>query len=298
MNLTIRQFEILAAAARAKSFSEAAATLGISQPALSGTIRKIEEETGMRLFERTTRRLALTAEGRLVAAMAEEMVRDFRSTIESISARSLGRRGRISIATLPSVACSMLPAAIHKFRRQFPLIEIAVADVLHERAEALVADGLADLAVTIRPARHEELVFEELADDLLHLVCRADDPLAQGRGPLAWSALSKRPFVGLSRNSSVRRMTDSALVDGHPAVQPIYEVEQIPSAVSLVRAGLGVTALPSLTFAMFPREGLAMRPLKSPVVRRRIGLVTLRGRILSAPVRAFIAELREPRRAR
>lgn len=295
MNLTIRQFEILAAAARARSFSEAAATLGISQPALSGTIRKIEDETGLRLFERTTRRLALTAEGRLVSAMAEEMVRDFRSTIESISARSLGRRGRMSIAALPSVACSMLPAAIRSFRRKFPLVEIAVADVLHERAEALVADGLADFAVTIRPARHEDLAFEELADDLLHLVCRSDDPLAHGRGPVSWSALAKRPFVGLSRNSSVRRMTDSALVDGHPAVQPIYEVEQIPSAVSLVRAGLGVTALPSLTFAMFPREGLVTRPLKNPAVRRRIGLVTLKGRVLSRPVRAAVDELRAAR---
>lgn len=291
MNLTIRQFEILAAAARAKSFSDAAAGLGISQPALSGTIRKIEEEVGLRLFERTTRSLALTAEGRLIAAMAEDMVRDFRATLESISARSLGRRGRISIAALPSVACSMLPAAIHAFRRRFPLIEIAVADVLHERAEALVADGLADVAVTIRPARRDALDFEDLADDLLHLVCRADDRLARGRTALPWAALADRRFVGLSRNSSVRRMTDSALIDGQPAVQPIYEVEQIPSAVSLVRAGLGVTALPSLTFAMFPLAGLATRPLKDPVVRRRIGLVTLKGRVLSLPVRSFITEL-------
>jgi DNA-binding transcriptional LysR family regulator len=296
MNLTIRQFEVLAAAARAASFSAAAVSLGISQPALSGTIRKIEGEVGLRLFERTTRSVTLTADGRLIAAMAEEIVRDFRSTLDSISARSLGRRGRISVAALPSVACALLPAAINAFRRQFPAIEIAVADVLHERAEGLVADGLADVAVTIRP-RADELAFEELADDLLHLVCRQDDKLARRRGAIPWAALGQRPFIGLSRTSSVRRMTDSALIDGHPAVQPVYEVEQIPSAVSLVRAGLGITALPSLTFAMFPREGLATRPLKDPVVRRRIGLVTLKGRVLSRHTRAFLDELRTAQHA-
>jgi LysR family carnitine catabolism transcriptional activator len=291
MNLTIRQLEALAAAARARSFSAAAQTLGVSQPALSGMIKKIEEEVGLRLFERTTRSLALTADGRHVAAIAEEVVRDFRTAVDSISARSIGRRGRLSLAVLPSIACSTLPDAISRFHVRFPGIEIAVHDVLHERAEAMVLDGLADLAVTIRPSRRDELYFQEIADDELHLVCRRDDKLAKERGALKWSALEGRPFVGLARNSSVRRMTDSALVDGHPAVQAIYEVEQIPSAIALVRAGLGVTALPTLTFAMFAMEGLTTRPLIAPVVRRRIGSVTLKNRVLSQPTRLLLAEL-------
>jgi len=291
MNLTIRQLETLAAAARAKTFSEAALKIGVSQPALSGMIKKIEAEIGLRLFERTTRSLALTPDGRHVAAIAEEVVHDFRNAVESISARSLGRRGRLTLAVLPSVACALLPPVLQRFHRNFPRVEVAMHDVLHERAVAMVQEGLADIAVTIRPARIDELDFEEIANDELHLVCRNDDRLAKGRGPVPWSALAAAPFVGLARNSSVRRMTDSALVDGYPAVQPIYEVEQIPSAVALVRAGLGVTALPTLTFAMFPREGLATRPLNDPVVRRRIGLVTYKGRLLSLPARALLRDL-------
>jgi LysR family carnitine catabolism transcriptional activator len=102
-----------------------------------------------------------------------------------------------------------------------------------------------------------------------------------------WRDLAGFPFVGITRISSVRRLTDAAFVQGDLAIAPRFEVEQVPSAIALVEAGLGITALPSLTFAMFKGRDLAVRPLSEPVMRRHVGFVTRRQRQLPA----FAADL-------
>ena len=127
---------------------------------------------------------------------------------------------------------------------------------------------------------------------MAHLVCRADDPLAR-RKTVRWRELSGRAFIGITRISSVRRLTDAAFVHAEIAIAPRYEVEQIASAVALVEADLGVTALPSLTFSMFKGRKLAVRPLVEPSLRRNVGFVTARGPHAAAadqPLRADRAE--------
>lgn len=289
MNITVRQLEVFACAARAMSFTQAAGLLGISQPALSESIRRMEGELGFRLFDRTTRRLSLTPEGRALAGLAEEVSRDMRAGLQDIAARGI-RRPRVTVALLPSIAAALLPLAADTLRRDFPDAELNVCDVLHERAVALVEDGIADIAVTMRPSG-DLLAYEPLGTDRVHLLMRRGHALA-GRGPLPWSALAGHPFVALARTTSVRKQVDAGLAAADVAVTPRFEVEQIPSAVALVAAGLGVTALPELTFAMFPRAGLVTRPLEAPVVARAFGLITRAGRPLSPAARALAEGLR------
>jgi len=143
-----------------------------------------------------------------------------------------------------------------------------------------------DMAVTLKPARGERLAFDGVAFDTAHLVCHRDHPLARLQ-KVRWRDLIDQPFIGITRISSVRRLSDAAFVYGAQTVVPHYEVEQIPSAVALVEAGLGVTALPSLTFAMFKGSSLAVRPLIEPVMRRHVGFVTRAQRTLPA----FAADL-------
>ena len=278
MNLTHRQFEILIAAAEADSFSAAAKQLGISQPSLSESIRRIERETGTVLFERTTRSVKLTADGRHAAAVAREIVRDFKRALDQL-ARGSGRSGQISVAALPSVACAVLPGTLEEFARTHPGVSVALHDVQHERALALLTEGAVDLAITLKPPKEDDLTFEDVAADVAHLVCRRDDLLAR-RKTVRWRDLEGRPFIGFTRISSVRRVTDAAFVQSEMAIEARYEVEQIPTAIALVEAGLGVTALPSLTFSMLRGRNLAARPLIEPKLRRNVGFVTFASRTL------------------
>ena len=284
MRLTFRQMEILVAAAEAPTFSAAAKRLGISQPSLSESVSRIERAVGLVLFERTTRSLKLTEEGRRAAAIARELVQDFTHGLERLTGDA--GAGRIAIAALPSVICAAMPSALAEFVRAHPAVEVVLHDVQHERAMAMLRDGIVDIAVTLKPALGEKLVFDGVAFDTAHLVCRRDHPLARLQ-KVRWRDLIDQPFIGITRISSVRRLSDAAFVYGAQTVEPRYEVEQIPSAVALVEAGLGVTALPSLTFAMFKGSGLAVRPLIEPVMRRHVGFVTRPRRTLPA----FAADL-------
>ncbi len=284
MRLTFRQMEILVAAAEAPTFSAAAKRLGISQPSLSELVSRIERAVGLVLFERTTRSLKLTEEGRRAAAIARELVQDFTHGLERLTGDA--GAGRIAIAALPSVICAAIPSALAEFVRAHPAVEVMLHDVQHERAMAMLRDGIVDIAVTLKPALGEKLVFDGVAFDTAHLVCRRDHPLARLQ-KVRWRDLIDQPFIGITRISSVRRLSDAAFVYGAQTVEPRYEVEQIPSAVALVEAGLGVTALPSLTFAMFKGSGLAVRPLIEPVMRRHVGFVTRPRRTLPA----FAADL-------
>lgn len=303
MNLTMRQLEILAAAANAATFSAAANRVGISQPALSESIRRIESELGVALFERTTRSLKLTDAGRRAAAIAREAVQDFKRASERLAASSDGGHGRVAVAALPSIACAAIPRALAQFTRDYPDIDIDLHDVQHERAMALVRDGIVDLAVTLKPARAAGLTFDSVASDTAHLVCRRNHPLARHKA-VRWRDIDGYPFIGITRISSVRRLTDAAFVHGSIAIEPRYEVEQVPSAIALVEAGLGITALPSLTFAMFKSRDLAVRPLVEPVMRRNVGFVTREQRnlpefadVLKRAIREqLLDELRAPSR--
>jgi len=290
MNLTLRQMEVLVAAAVAATFSAAAAKLGISQPSLSESIRRIERTTGLVLFERTTRSLKLTDDGRKTVAIARELLQDFKHALQRLSADA--GHGRIAIATLPSVACAAMPAALAEFCRAHPNVEVALHDVQHERAMAMLRDGVVDIAVTLKPARDEGLTFGGVGSDVARLVCRRDHPFARKR-EVRWRDLADQPFIGITRISSVRRLTDAAFVYGELAIEPRYEVEQVPSAIALVEAGLGVTALPSLTFAMFKGRDLAVRPLIEPVMRRQVGFVTRAQRNLPAFAADLMRAIRE-----
>lgn len=292
MNLTPRQFETLIAAAECGSFSAAAERLKISQPSLSESIRRIEREMGARLFERTTRSLKLTPQGRHAVTVARDAVRDFKHALERLASGMDRKRSRITIAALPSIACAALPSALQRFKHEHPDVVVSLHDVQHERAMSLVSDGLADIAVTTQPAADADVVFREIASDVAHLVCARDHPLARKK-TVRWKDLADADFIAITPISSVRRLTDAAFINAEIAIEPRYEVEQIPCAVALVEAGLGVTALPSLTFSMFKGRDLVVRPLIEPRLRRNVGFVTLKDRPLPDVADALMRLIRE-----
>lgn len=288
MNVTFRQLEVLVAVADAGSFSAAAESLAISQPALSEAIRRIESEIGRKLFERTTRSLTPTADGRHAVAVAREAVRNFKQALDAIAAPGGEPRGSISVAALPSITSAVLPSALRDFVAEHPAIRVTIHDVQHERVMSLVADGAADMAITFRPAELGNLVFEDVASDAMHLVCRKDHPLA-AKVHVRWRDIGEYSFIAMTAISSVRRITDAAFISVDATSVPRYEVEQIPSAIALVEAGLGVTALPVLTFPMFHSPDLVRRPLTEPRLLRRIGILRRRGGTPPAVLQALAA---------
>lgn len=282
-NVSMRQLRAFTTLASLKNFTRAAAASHLSQPAFSALIRALEDAVGVRLFDRDTRKVELTAEGRLFLDGATRLLRDFDATLGDLGEHAARRRGRVAIALLPALAAGWLPDVLAAFRAQHPGIELDVADALSEDCVERVRSGRADFALAAIRAGAPELRTEAFCRDRFHLVCRRDHPLARRRR-VALADLAGEPFVHLARTSSVRQHIDAA---AWPAqMHRVMEVDQLPTVAGMVRAGLGISVVPSLTLFHFGHAELATRALQ-PALQRDIWVVRPRDRSLSLAAQAL-----------
>lgn len=272
------------------SFSEAAVALAISQPALSRTIRVLENALGSRLFDRDTRNVTLTPAGLELRPIAKRILGEFDSSFAELARFVSGKSGRISVAALPSMAAVLLPHAVSSFYKEFPEVDFQIIDALSGSVQDIILDGGAELGLTVRPKADGQLVYHQLMSDTLGLVCKKDDPLA-GVPEVNWDLFTTRPFIAMAPGSSVRAATDAAFLQRGLAVAPLFECGFLATARALVNAELGITALPSLSVPLIAEAGLIWRPLKAPLIRRSLGIIHRHGITLTPASVHFIDHL-------
>lgn len=287
VNLNLQQLQGFSELARTCNFRSAAQALGISQPALSRTIKTVEEVIGARLFDRDTRHVEITPAGRELLPIATRILENFQSSLSELSQFLDGRSGHITVAALPSVGVGLLPRAIARFLEASPGVGLSLIEGSADRLRDAVETGRADCALSVRPQAREPLHFRHLFDDPFVLVCRKDHPLA-GRETAAWSDFAGFPFIGSGPSSSIRPITDAAFVQKGLDVPSVLDFPSVASCGALVSAGLGITALPLLAMSLIRGEDLLAVPLRRPSMARPVGLVTRIGRSLSPAARAFM----------
>ena len=285
LNVSTRQVRAFVAVAQHKNFTRAAQQCHLSQSAFSTLIRTLEEAIGLRLLDRDTRKVELTPEGALFLEGATRLLEDFRSSLENLGEHAARRRGRVAIAALPSLAAGWLPPVLAQFRDLYPGIDVDVADELSEGCVERVRSGRADFSLAAIRATAPELRTDPFCSDRFHLVCRADHPLAKRR-QLKLADLAGEPFIHLARSSSVRQHIEAAM---RPAqMNRVMELEQLSTVAGMVRAGLGITVVPSLTLFHFAHADLASRPLHAAGLERRIFVVRRSDRSLSSAAGALL----------
>ena len=278
MNVSTRQLRAFIALAEERSFTRAAAQTHLSQPAFSALIRSLEDTLGLRLFHRSTRHVEPTVEGLEFEVSARRVLAEFDGAVLGVRDQVARRRGRVSIALLPSLAAGWLPQVLAGFRAEFPGIELEVSDVLSEPCIEAVRAGRADFALAATRADTPELRAELFCSDAFHLVCPTQHPLTSV-ATVRPRDVAAYPFVHLSRTSSVRQYLDAAL---HPLqMRTLMEVDQLATVMGMVRAGLGISVVPSLTLFHFQQPEVVTRPLAWPGLTRYIYLVRRRDRSLS-----------------
>lgn len=287
MNWTFRQLEVFLAVARTLSFSQAARDVGISQPALSNAIRKLEDLVGARLFDRDTRNVMLTPVGHEMLRVAGRLSEDSDAAFESMRNYTGSRRGRLSVAASPSLAAGLLPRVIHEFEHLHPRIEVRVHDTLSESAIEALRDGTAEASLAPGTPDDPELDQRVLYSDDLVLVCRSDHPLAKLR-EVPWQRTQSYRIVTLKPTSAVRRLVEAAYAQQRMVLRPGFEVEQTSTVIGFVAHGLGIAVLPSSLIPLLRLRGITHRPLVQPAIRRAICVMTLRSRSLSPAATAFV----------
>jgi DNA-binding transcriptional LysR family regulator len=295
INFAFEELQAFVAVADRRSFRLAAEHLCISQPALSRRIDKLESALGLRLLERTTRQVDLTAAGRQFLERARQTLEDLEDAVTHLSDSAQARRGQVTVACVPSVAQHVLPALLQRFAQEQPNVRVRVIDDSAHRVLASVASSEADFGLNFTGAQEPDMSFEMLGRDDYVLVLPRGHALA-GRAGVAWAELAGQKMVAVSRQSANRLLVDQALAA--LAERPVwfYETEHVAGALGLVAAGLGLAALPRLSVP--PRhEALCCVPLVEPVVSRVVGLITRRGRALSPTATRLCELVRRERQA-
>lgn len=279
--------------AYSRSFSETGRKENISQPALSRTVRLLEEQLGTRLFDRNSRNVSLTAAGEAMLPIVERLISDFDHAFSELALTFSGTRARVLIGALPSIAASMLPGAIASFLKTHPQVEIILRDQLSGTLYQQMQERQIDLAITT-PQEESEFTFEPFMEDPMVLVAR--EGMLDTLEPCDWSVFTGKPFVAMAPRSSVRELTDQAMHKAGVSFHPLYECSQLATVGALIEAGLGITALPRSTIDMIDSPLIMVRPLSDPVITRQIGLAYLTDRTLppaaEAFARHFLAEAR------
>jgi LysR family carnitine catabolism transcriptional activator len=292
MNISTRELRAFIALADHKHFTRAAERCFLSQSAFSALIQGLEAELGARLFERSTRRVDLTAEGRVFEESARRLLAEFNLARDELKDHVEKRKGRVALAALPSLVAGWLPVILKEYRDRYPGVSIELADTLSDECLDLVRRGRADFALCAAGAEMAGLDAEPLCTDEFYVVMHRDHPLARKKSLVAADLLN-HPFIHLSRTSSVRQLLDAAL---HPAhINGIMDVAHLASVASLVSNNIGISVIPFLALFQFSLPNLVVRPLRQPKIVRTIYVVRQSDKQLSAAAEALLALLKKRR---
>lgn len=289
MNLSVKHLRAFLALSRLRNFTRAAETCHLSQSAFSALIQGLEDDAGARFFDRNTRRVELTAEGRLFEQSAARLLGDFELAYTELRDHVDLRKGRVAVAALPSLAAGALPKVLSAFHKRYPGISIELFDGLSDTCISLVQSSRVDFAMAPVANVLPGLQTELLCSDSFHVVCHSSHPLAKVRmvQPID---LTKYPFIHLSRSTSIRQHLEHVV---HPLrLTGMMEVEHLATAAALVEQGLGISVIPSLALFQFQLPDIVVKPLKLPELVRHIHIIRPEGRTPSVAAGALLEMVR------
>ncbi len=292
----LNDLQAFRAVAELGNFRRAAEAVHISQPAFSRRIEKLEEALGVRLLDRTTRRVSLTAVGRDFARKVEALLDDLDGTLLALRGVAATRMGEVTIACVPSTVYYYVSQVVQRFRGQFPKIRVKVLDAGANEVLGAVVRGEADFGLNFIGSQEAGIDFTPLREERFVAACRRDHPLAKKRR-VAWADLAAYDFIAVTQSSGNRLLLDQALAGLPVRPVPVCEAQHVTTMLGLVEAGLGVAAVPAMAMPGADHPLLVSVPLDEPVVTRRVGLIRRSGRSLAPAAQQlynFFAEMANP----
>ena len=290
MNFDLGDLRAFVAVAKLGSFRAAAAELHLSQPALSRRIEKLENALGVRLFDRTTRKVDLTTVGREFSHRANDLLNSLEQSLMGISDVAAHVSGEVTIACIPSAVRYFLPAILKTYHERYPRILLRIIDQGANEVLTTVLRNEADFGLNHIGSQEPELEFEPILKETFVLACRRDHPLARKK-KVTWSELTAHEYMSVTKDSGNRFLLDLALTDRPKRPRWFCEAQHVSTLVSLVEAGLGVAAVPGLAMPPEGHATLISVPLVEPVINRTVGLIRRRGRSLSPAAQQLYDQL-------
>ncbi len=280
INFDLDDLTAFRAVAELCNFRKAAESVHISQPAFSRRIDKLEQALGVRLLERTTRRVELTAVGRDFERKVRQLLDDLDLALLGIRGEAPTRMSEVTIASVPSAVNHFLSHVIVRHRAVNRNVRVRIIDAGANDVLGAVSRGDADFGLNFMGALEGDIDFRVLMEERFVAACRRDHALARQK-TVRWSELARHDYIAVGKSSGNRLLLDQALAGVGSQPQGLCETQHVTTVLGLVEAGLGVAAVPAMAMPGADHPLLASVPLTDPEVTRKMGLIRRRGRSLS-----------------
>lgn len=284
MKVNLKVLSTFLAVAENASFRKAADQLHLSLPAVSMQIKQMEERLGVALFQRTTRKVELTAEGEQLLISTRKAMAELDAALARIEQAANAQHGHLSFACVPTIAATRLPALLTEFARRYPGVTVRVRELNQPEMLEAVRRREVDFGIGPAPDRPSELDAQLLFEDPYVAVLPASHPAAR-KGAISLRELATMKLLALG-TSHFRRHFGHMLEEEGLTPDLSYEFTSVSTALAMIEAGLGVGVLPGVALP----EGSPLKALRigRPAMTRSIAIITIRGHTLSPAAGRFV----------
>jgi len=287
-NVNLKLLSTFMLVAEHKSFRQAADASHRSQSAVTTQIKQLELQLGVTLFHRTTRQVSLTAEGRQLLESTRRAMSEVELGLRLIQESVDLKHGRIFLSCSTTVASTRLAPILALFEKDYPGVEVYVNELTSRDMFDTVRNESVDFGIG-PVVEAPEFDFEEiLVENLYALVPRKFMPDATVSVALA--RLAEMPLLLLNPATALRSTLDDAARAQGLELRMKFQFSQAQTLVSMANAGLGVAILPELVVPEASHPDTHTLLIDSPLLTRKVGLVTLKGRSLS-PAAARLTQI-------
>lgn len=291
MNYTLRQLRTFVAVAHHGGFSQAGQAIGLSQSAVSHSIKELEAEIGVRLLDRTTREVKLTEAGHQLASRMERLLEEMNTTLLDIRSYGEQRSGTVRIAASQTISAHLMPQCLASSQENFPDIKVILHDRVQQWVLQSVRNAEVDFGIVIGPLNDADFSCLAILDEPFLLLCRNDDPLASVE-QAQWAMLNQRVMVLQDYASGSRVLIDAALRTQGVDVEVVQEIGHPATLFPMVEAGIGISILPALALPLPAGRALTVRRLY-PEINRSLTLIRRKNRSLTPAAEAIWQEVRQ-----
>ncbi|PJX23720.1 hypothetical protein CAP48_11575 [Advenella sp. S44] len=298
-NVTLRHLRSFVAVAETGSFTRAAESLYLTQSTLTTTVQQLEDEVGVKLFDRTTRSVTPTPAAARFREQAERLLGDFDTMLGDLQSLAESNEGHLRIAASPSVVAWLLIPSLPQFRAAYPNVTLSIRDAGSAEIERRVREGEVEFGICSQLSNFSELEYTLLLKDRYGVVCSANHPLAMLKEPLHWSDISEYQddWVGLASDTRVGGMHRETM-ERFGLTSCSEEVSSSTSLFSMLSLGNRFSVVPSLTRYSHQLDSFIFRELDNPPIERELCLVTRKLRSISPSAERLLEALLETLRAR
>jgi len=290
--VNFKLLHIFIAVAETRNFRQASALLNRSQSAVSMQIKQLEEQIGVALFHRTTRRVELTSEGVKLLGFARRALAEWQNGLVEIREAVDIQRGTLSFACIPTIAASVLPSVLRGFQAEYPGISISLRELAAEDLFDSIRRREVDFGIGVQSPRTTEFNFRHLFDEPIYAIATKAFPFRR-RASVDLAELCAYPVLLNSKSTALRNQLERALAAKNLLMDIRFEVAHTHTLSALATAGIAVGILPRIALPSPLNKKLQAAPISNPVLSRSVSIVTLRGQSLSPAAKALTDTLQK-----